>query len=408
MERAAALHADIHKLVSSQALSKLGDNFTEVALALFVLRITQHNVAALGVVLAMVYAPRVTLGWMVAGFIDRLPKRAALVGADLARAALVASIPVVASYGWTIAAVFLTYAFAMVYQPILRAVQPQIAGSPEVNALSAARQQTYYAVADIGAYIAAGAIIFLVGLAPAFWLDALTYLGSAVFVLSIKGGPEVWRLVRGPASGFWQDIAVGFRFIRSQGLVLGLTLVSAGMFLAVGALNTLLAPLSRSRWHVSSAHYVWLLLAIALGSLVSGVIIERARLAERLSSRVLVTVGFILTGVGFGAVDLASTWEVGLGCLFVAGLGNALYGSFLMAWVQRVTPIAVRARVLALRGVGNGVGGAMGALLTGFLAASVGLVLAVAATFLLWCVLAVSVLALGSLKSAGTEESTAM
>ncbi len=408
MGRAAGLHADIHKLIGSQALSKLGDNFTEVALALFVLKITQHSVAALGVVLAMVSAPRVALGWMVAGFIDRLPKRVALVAADLARAVLVASIPVVASYGWTIAVVFLIYAFAMVYQPILRAVQPQISGSPEVNARSAARQQTYYAAADIGAYLAAGGIIFLVGLAPAFWLDALTYLGSALLIVSIRVGPEVWKHVGGKASGFWQDIAEGFRFMQKNGVVMGLTLVSAGTFLAVGAINTLLAPLSRSLWHVSSAHYVWLLLAIALGSLVSGVIIEHGRLAERLSSRVLVTAGFVLTGVGLGAVDLARTWIVGLVCLFVAGLGNALYGSFLIAWMQRVTPTAVRARVLALRGVGNGLGGVLGAFLTGMVASALGLIWAVAATFALWCILAVSVLAMGSFKSAGTEKSIAM
>ena len=408
MGRAAALPADIHKLVGSQALSKLGDNFTEVALALFVLKITQHNVAALGVVLAMIYAPRLTMGWMVAGFIDRVPKRAALVTADLMRALLVASIPIVASYGWTIAAVFLIYAFAMVYQPILRGVQPQIAGSPEVNARSAARQETYYAVVDIGAYIAAGGIIFFAGLAPAFWLDALTYVGSALFIVGIRMSPAVWQHVERRASGFWRDIAEGFRFIQNHSVVFGLTVVSAGMFLAVGAINTLLAPLSRSLWHVSSAHYVWLLLAIALGSLISGIIIERGRLAERFSARTLVTVGFALTGVGFGAVDLAPTWTVGLGCMFVAGLGNAVYGSFLMVWVQRVTPTAVRARVLALRGVGNGLGGALGSVLMGWAASALGVVWAVIAAFLLWCILALSVLALGAFKAMAAEETAAM
>lgn len=381
------LHPNIHKLVISQALSKLGDNFTEVALALFVLGIT-HSVADLGIVLAMTYLPSIVLGWAVAGVIDRFNKRRALIVSDVARALLVASIPVVRDYDWTVAAVFMMYSFAMVYRPMIRAVQPQIAGGPAINARSGARQQTYYSMADVGAYLAAAGVLFLWGVAPAFWIDAATYAAAAALVAAINVPKSLWKPTVSGAGRFWEQLSEGYRYLRSHPLVAQLTLVSASVTIGVGALNTFTAPLSKSFWHVSSHHYVWLMLAMALGGLVSGWILEKYALMERLAPRPIIATGLVLTGLGYGLTLAAPSWWVGMVCLFVVGLGNGVYGTAIMVWVQQATPEGVRARVLSIRGIGLGVGGALGAWLGGQLAQSAGLPTAVVAASVLWVVVA--------------------
>ena len=393
MSSKSRLHSNIHRLILSQALSKLGDNFTEVALALFVLAITHRNVAALGLVLAMAYVPRIALGWAVAGVIDRLPKRSTLLVSDIVRAVLVASLPVVHSYVWTLIAVFLMYAFAMVYLPILRGVQPQIAGDPSINAQSAARQETYYAVADIGAYLAVAAILFIWGIAPAFWVDASTYLGAALLISAIKVEKEIWIPGRSGAENFWQQIADGFEYISQNSGAKQLIMVSVVISLAVASLNTLLAPLSRSIWHVSNNHYVWLVLAIALGNMVSGIIIERYRVLERWGPRPLLVTGFLLTAIGFGIVILVHDWVIGAIGLGFAGAGNALYGFTIVVWLQNATTGAVRARVMAIRGIGIGLGGAIGAAGGGWLGRVAGLGSAVPVVVALWLLLAAWTLA---------------
>lgn len=359
-----------------------------MALAIFVLAITHDNVLDLGVVMAMVYAPSILLGWTVAGVIDRFNKRWTLLTADLARAVMVASIPVVHRYLWTVVAVFIMYSFAMVYRPMVRGVQPQIAGSPAMNAKSGARQQTYYAVGDVAAYLAAALVLFVWGVAPAFWIDAATYVAATLVVLSIRVDPVLWQPVATGALRFMEQLRGGYRFLRRDGRVAQLTLLSASLALGVGALNTFTAPLSRNLWHVSSHHYVWLVLAMAVGSLISGSMLERYDLMHRWSFRVIIGAGLCLTGMGYALVVVMPFWWLGALSLVLVGLGNGAFGVGIMVWMQQSTPAEIRSRVLSIRGMGMGIGGALGAILGGWFAETLGLTGGVLATSALWMLLA--------------------
>lgn len=402
----ATLHPNIHRIILSQALSKLGDNFTEVALAIFVLAMT-HNVADLGIVLAMVYLPRVVLGWAVAGIVDRLPRRRALVVSDISRALIVSSIPVIHDYLWTIIAVFLMYSFAMVYQPILRSVQPTIAGSSEVNSQSMARQETYYAITDIAAYLLAAAVIFSVGLSYAFWIDGVTYLGASLFILGVRVDKTIWAPPLQGVVKFWGQIQEGFQFIRKNRLVGGLTILSAILSLSVGGINTMLAAISKGMWHVSTDHYVWIVLVVAIGAFLSGVSIERLNLVERVSHAALLTFGMLLSGLGIGLVLLTHSWWTGLLCVFLSGLGQPLYGTALMVWIQQSAPSNIRTRVLAIRGIGLGIGGAIGAAGAGWLARQVGVPMTVGMVSVLWIVMAVVTITVFSTTSSKARETVA-
>jgi MFS family permease len=381
------LHPNIHRLILSQAVSKLGDNFTEVALALFVLALTHQDVAALGLVLAMVYVPNVALGWLVTGMIDRVDKRTVLVAADLIRAALVASIPLIHTYSWTVVAVFLMYTCSAAYRPSLRGVQPQVAGSPAILRRSGARQQAYYSMADIGSYLAAAAVIFLWGLTPAFWIDAATYLGASILVLAIRVPAEVWRPHHAAAARFSRQLAEGYQYVRDHAIVAQLTIISAAATFGVGALNTFTAPLSQSVWHVSSHHYVWLVLAMAIGGLVSGGVLEKYALMDRWGFRTLIGLGFALTGIGYGLTVAMPTWWAGWGLFLAVGFGNGLFGTAVVTWVQQVAPDHIRARVLSVRGVGLGAGGALGAWLGGLMAVHLGLAGAIVVVGCFWIAL---------------------
>ena len=141
-------------------------------------------------------------------------------------------------------------------------------------------------------------------------------------------------------------------------------------------------------WHVSSERYVWLVLALAVGNSISSTVLDRNKLMERYPLRRLLAVGFALTAVGFGLILATGLWWAGAITLIVAGLGNALYQTALMVWVQQATPVAFRARVLSIRGVGMGLGGAIGAYGAGWAARAMGLPTVVVIVTALWMILA--------------------
>jgi hypothetical protein len=99
----------------------------------------------------------------------------------------------------------------------------------------------------------------------------------------------------------------------------------------------------------------------------------------------LLATGFLLTAAGFGLVLVIPVWWGAAGSLVLAGAGNALYGTALMAWLQQRIPLRVRARVLSIRGIGMGLGGAIGASAIGWIARWQGVGVGVALVTALWC-----------------------
>ena len=386
MVQSRRLPSAIHRVMIAQALSKLGDNFTEVALAVFVLRLT-HNVASLGLVLAMAFLPRLLLGPVLIGVIDHVPKRFMLVFSDIIRALLVMSIPVIHHYSYTIVAVFLLYAFAMVYQPILGGIQPQIAGDGDILQKAMARRETYYGVGDMTAYLAAGGLILVAGTTPAFLINGLTFLASGLLIATLRVSPHIWAITA-IRERFGVQVRQAVAFIRGHRAVLFLVVLSGLLNIAVGSINTVLTPLSPDLWHVSTAHYAWLVLAMAVGLMIGGAVSERWTLAPVRG----IAFGLALTVLGIAGTLLAPAWYWGLAPLAVSGFGNAFFGSSLAYLTQQATPATVRTRVLTLRSTVMGAGGALGAYGSGWIAHRVSVPVAVLAVSALWIALACVVL----------------
>ena len=382
MTPATRLPSAIHRVMVAQALSKLGDNFTEVALAIFILHLT-HNVASLGLVLAMAFLPRFLLGPVLIGVVDRLPKRAVLLASDGSRALLVVSLPFVHDYLYTVVIVFLLYALAMVYQPVLGGIQPQIAGDGAVLQRAMARRETYFGLGDITAYAVAGGLIVAAGTTPAFLINGATFLASGLLIATLRVPATVWTITA-IRERFGVQVQQAMTFIREHRVVLFLVVLSGNI--AVGSINTVLAPLSPDLWHVSTAHYAWLVLAIAVGLLVGGLVAERWAIAPVHG----IALGLGLTGLGLVGTLVSPTWVVGLAPLAVSGFGNAFFGSSLAYLTQQSTPATVRTRVLTLRSTLMGAGGALGAYGSGWVAHGVSLPVAVLAVGALWVALALA------------------
>src|SRR3954453_18556871 len=87
-------HADFLRLWAAQVISAFGSRITRTALPIIAVTTLGTSEALVGVLAARQLAPGVILGMLAGGFVDRGNKRRILIGADLARAALVGSLTI--------------------------------------------------------------------------------------------------------------------------------------------------------------------------------------------------------------------------------------------------------------------------------------------------------------------------
>ncbi|WP_210508671.1 MFS transporter [Naasia sp. SYSU D00057] len=226
----------------SQAASALGTSISSLAYPLLVLDLTGSPVQA-GLVGGVQAAAALLLKVPGGILADRRPPRALMIAADAVRAAVVGALAVLVLTGAAtlpliLAAVALEVAFGTVFGPaefsLVRSVVP--AGE---RALAVGRMQSRTQLAGLLGPVVGGA---LYGLSPAlpFAADALSYLVSLALVLGVQP-----PLRTAPAAG--ERLAGGWRWLRSDPLLLPAGLWVAGLTAVFGAVGLAILVLARER-----------------------------------------------------------------------------------------------------------------------------------------------------------------
>jgi MFS family permease len=212
-------HPDFMKLWGAETVSQLGTHVSQLALplvAILVLEVSAFEVALLGVV---ELAPFILISLPAGVWVDRLRRKPILVVSDLGRAALLASIPIAywldALTIWQLYVVgfavgVLTVFFDVSYQSYL----PSLVDRDQLlegNAkLEVSRSGTQLAGPGI-----AGALIAAVTAPVAVLIDAISFLGSAVFLFAIRKQEAAapTRAERRAGPGMKEEVKEGLRWV---------------------------------------------------------------------------------------------------------------------------------------------------------------------------------------------------
>ncbi|HLH47389.1 MAG TPA: MFS transporter, partial [Acidimicrobiales bacterium] len=182
-------HPAYRLLVGGQVASNVGDAFYAVALPWYVLG--HHGGAVLlGLVLAAYGIPRIVLVAVGGQAADRWSPWTVMMGADLTRAATVTGLGVAALAGPPRAAVLIPIAAVIgagegLFLPGSMSIIPALLPDSELqsgNALSSAGTQ----LATLVGPAVGGGLVALAGAAPAFFLDAGSFLVSAATLAGIR------------------------------------------------------------------------------------------------------------------------------------------------------------------------------------------------------------------------------
>ena len=190
----AVIQQDVRLLISAQSVSTFGSFITRAALPLLAIIGLKIGAAEAALLAAADLVASALISQFAGVWIDRLPRRPVLIGADLIRAALLASIPLTAALTGSVSLLHLviasslsgatTTAFDIAERSYLAGLVP----TPTLRAVLA-RMLAIRGAAEFFGFGAAGILITHLGGPAAIGIDAATYLVSALFLTALRA-PE--------------------------------------------------------------------------------------------------------------------------------------------------------------------------------------------------------------------------
>jgi MFS family permease len=212
-------HGDFLKLWSAETVSQVGSQVSGLAIplvAIITLEVTPFQVALLNVV---EFAPFILVSLPAGVWVDRLPRRPILIIGDLGRAALLASIPI--AYGLDVLTIYQLYAvgFAVGVLTVFFDVAYQSYLPSLVSRDQLVEGNSKLEISRSGAQLAgpamAGALVQALTAPVAVFVDAVSFVGSGLFVLGIRRREDVPEREHGrsPFSGMRAELSEGLRYV---------------------------------------------------------------------------------------------------------------------------------------------------------------------------------------------------
>ena len=265
-----------------------------------------------------------------------------------------------------------------------RSMTPQLVDEANFMSASALNSVTSQFGA-VGGPAIAGVLLKFVDLKWIYLADSVSYV-SALIAVSLLPRLVAHEDAERPS---FQSIAAGFRYVRSQPVILGFFLVDTNAMI-FGMPSALFAPVASDRFGDPSL-VGYLYMAPAAGALVVSLLSGPLRHIRRQGLGVIVTAA--LWGVAIAAFGFAQQFWLALLLLGVAGLGDQVSAILRSVMLYRITPSAMLGRVSGIEFMQVAAAPSIGNLEAGALANATSLRLSIA-TGGVACVIGCALLAL--------------
>src|SRR5512136_879990 len=172
-----------------QLVSTAGSALTSLAASILIFRLT-HSALSVGLMLMATAVPTLLVGLIAGVFVDRYDRKRIMIAANLIRAVLVFLIPflIPASIAWLYIIVALSSAVGQFFDPAHESVLPEVASEEELAAANSMMAISSFGSTAIG-FAASGLIASRFPIQWCFYLDALSFVFSAVCILLIRIAP---------------------------------------------------------------------------------------------------------------------------------------------------------------------------------------------------------------------------
>src|SRR5512138_3892714 len=174
---------------TGQLISTMGTALSSLAASIYVFRLT-NSALSVGLMLMATAAPSLLVGLFAGVFVDRFDRKKIMIAADLLRAVLVVLIPFLVPLNviWLYIIIMLTSAIGQFFDPAHESVLPEVASDEELAAANSLMAISSFGSTAIG-FAASGLIASAADISWAFYLDAVSFLFSAICIFLIQVKP---------------------------------------------------------------------------------------------------------------------------------------------------------------------------------------------------------------------------
>lgn len=325
-----------------QLVETMGTALTSLASSIYVFRIT-GSAASVGLMLIATAAPSLVVGLIAGAFVDRYDRRKIMLIAEILRAGLVFLIPwlLPVSIAWLYIIVALSASVGQFFDPAHESILPETASEDELAAANSLMAISSFGSTAIG-FAASGLIASMANISWAFYLNAFSFLFSAVCVLLVKVKPlpvedqiNIKIIIK--------NIQSGLNFLFETPILRSLFLVFVPVLISFGLSNSLLLPFAIDALRATEFEYGiqegLTSLGFVAGSLLMASVFDRLRegpwfAISYISQALLGVVYAFLTNIPMAIVLVA-----------ISGVMNAPSAIGRRVVIQRNTPREMRGRV---------------------------------------------------------------
>ncbi len=341
---------------AANVVSMLGSGMNAAAVAWFILQLT-HSEIALGTFAVLQTLPAMLLLPFTGVIIDREDRRRVVMMLDLARAAIILVVAILAFLGkaklWEVYLMntLVAAGFWMFWPTITALVQELTPGEEFVHA------NTFLLAGVQGGWLIAGSIVGFVynhiGLGGVLLIDFGTYIVSFLCYFAVRKGRHVVPRPAELRAELQEAETAVQRFVREmrEGIVFlrgnrGLLLMGCSWALFLGAMMTgvvVTAPLSDSGFHRGAVGYGWLNAGWGVGAFLS--ILYAPQMIARMGARRTVGISMGALAICMTTVPLSRVFAIAVIIYGIMGSGRGLTGIAMNTSIMEQVPKHFMGRV---------------------------------------------------------------
>ncbi len=356
------------RLWAAETISHFGSSITGIALPFVAITLLQAGPLEVAILNLADFLPFLLIGLLVGALVDRLPRRAVLIGGDLGRAILILTIPLaylagVLSLPQLIAVGFLVGVLTVFFDVAYQAYLPSLIGREDLVEGNSKLEFSRSAAGLLGPGLG-GLLVDLLRAPIAMLVDAASFLASALLLATIRDqrgdaaapndASESKSNGTSPAptrGTMRREIAEGLRYVFGHPALrtIGAATATSNLFSSIGGAAFMLFAINELQMTPALIG-----LAFSLGS-VGGLVasLVAGPLSRRFGVGRVIVVTVALGGPFEFAVGLGSAGADALNLALIAAAGFAMGGSGTIYNInqvslrQAITPEAMSGRMNA-------------------------------------------------------------
>jgi len=320
----------------------MGSALTSLAASIYVFRLT-GSALSVGLMLMATAAPSLFVGLFAGVFVDRYDRKRIMITADIVRVALILLIPILVPINviWLYIVVMLTSAIGQFFDPAHESVLPEVASDEELAAANSLMAISGFGSTAVG-FAAAGLIASAANINWAFYLDAASFIFSAICVFLIRVKP-IQAEEETSVAVVIKNLRAGVHQLFSTPVLRSLFLIQIAVLISFGLSNTLLLPFALKALNATEFQYGVQEGLTSIGFVIGSLFL--AKVFDRLQVGAWLAISFL--GMGLLGIVYSSLRSIPLAILLIAftGLFNAPTSVGRRLIIQRNTPREMRGRV---------------------------------------------------------------